>query len=385
LTTNYSKINDHEGAVIKKFVIFLISLVLVCSGLYFATGILLGRASDQAIDFITQNIKVPNLEYTRPSFRSVGFSSLKGVTWKGVTFQASMLRNELSKTVDEVTINIGEITISLENPAERTVLLNVKKVGTTSAVSNISGSGDHMESSDFKVRIKLKSFRIADVQKEMEYLTAELNKFSTLGVTKIPISFAATERFEIRGKPAVGRLSVVQKGDEYRLVMDKDDLTKIATMMPGQKPNPVDIEVIANNPIKAPQLLRLRDKAAAAADLVHKQNAKISEDAYRHTLWSYLLTKTYGEEFAKVVTDAHEAFADEEEIKKVGLKNFKIASYQDLVNNAMGRKYATMGYPESSILERVMTDRAIIRDDEMEARFNASEYERLKPANLKLE
>jgi len=90
-------------------------------------------------------------------------------------------------------------------------------------------------------------------------------------------------------------------------------------------------------------------------------------------------------EFAKIVTDAHEAFADEEELKKVGLKNFKIASYQDLINNAMGRKYAKKGYPESSILERIMTDRAIIRDNEMEVRFNASEYERLKPVTLKLE
>lgn len=369
----------------KKIIIFLIGIFLVCVGLYFASAIMLERASDAAIDYIVKNIKIPDLEYTRPSFRSAGFSSLRGVTWKGVRFQVRMVRNEVLKTAEEVAVNIGEITISLENPADRTILLNFKNVGTTSTVSNISGNGDRMESSDFSIRTKLKSFRMDDVAARIDYLTEELHRFSTFGTTKLPISFSATETFEIRGKPAVGRLWVEQKGDEYRLVMDKDDLTKIATMIPGQKPNPVDIEVIANNPIKAPQLLRLRDKAATTAELAHRQNAKISEDAYRHTLWSYLLTKTYGEEFAKVVTDAHEAYADEEEIKKVGLKNFKVASYQDLNNNAVGRHYAKMGYAESGILERVMTDRAIIRDDEMEARYDGEAYEKLKPVNFKVE
>jgi hypothetical protein len=371
----------------KKFAVFLISIILLSAGLFVASGIFLERASEEAIDFITRNIRVPNLEYTRPTFSSAGFSSssFPGITWKGVEFTARMMRNEATKAVDEVAVYIGEITVSLENPASQVILLNVKNVGSTSTVSNISGTGDRMDSSDFKVRIRLKSFNAADVQKEIQYLAAELNQFSTLGVTKLPISFAATETFQIRGKPAVGKLFVEQKGDEYRLVMDKNDLKKIAAMLPGQQPNPVDLEVIARNPVKAPQLLRLRDKAATAAALARQANAKVSEDAYRHTLWSYLLTKTYGEEFAKVVTDAHEAFADEEELKKVGIENFNIASYQDLNNNAVGRRYAKAGYLESSILERVMTDRAIIRDDEMKARFDALAYEKLKPVNFKLE
>lgn len=56
------------------------------------------------------------------------------------------------------------------------------------------------------------------------------------------------------------------------------------------------------------------------------------------------------------------------------------AGYQDLVNNAVGRQYAAMGYPESALLERVLTDPAIIRDREAVRRFNAAAYEKLKPA-----
>jgi hypothetical protein len=178
---------------------------------------------------------------------------------------------------------------------------------------------------------------------------------------------------------------VVNSGEEYRLVMAADDLKKIAALLTGKKPNPVDIAVIARNPLKAPMLLRIRDKAEMAAQRAALQDPNFPEDAYRHTLWSYLLTKMYGEKFAKEVTDAHEAYADEEEIEKMGRISWESASYQDLVNNAVGRQYADMGYPESTILERVLTDPAIIRDNEAVKRFSALEYERLKPVNFKPE
>jgi hypothetical protein len=93
----------------------------------------------------------------------------------------------------------------------------------------------------------------------------------------------------------------------------------------------------------------------------------------------------YGEQFAKEVTDAHEAYADEEELKKAGRMSWNSASYQDLVNNGVGRQYAAMGYPESSILGRVLTDPAIIRDNEAVKRFNPIKYEKIKPVNFKPE
>jgi hypothetical protein len=165
--------------------------------------------------------------------------------------------------------------------------------------------------------------------------------------------------------------------------MDKDDLKIIAATMSGRKTTPMDIEVISRNPIKAPQLLRIRDKAATMAKVAHQQDPNIPEDAYRHVLWNYLLAKEYGEAFAKEVAAAHEVYADEEKMSKEEILNMNIESYQDLHNNAVGRNYAEMEYPESGILERVLTDQTVIRDENRKARYNASEYERLKPVYIK--
>jgi hypothetical protein len=369
----------------KKLSLFLIIFILILgAGLYFASGVILARVSVKMLDYIVGNVRIPNLEYTRPIFRSVRPRSLTAVAWTDVSLNATLVRDEISKTTEEVSMSIGEMTISLESFSERTILLSLEGLSTVTKEKGpglgVAGAGTRMEGGYFEIVLRLTGFGAADIRAQLSTLREEIHRLLLLGVTRIPISFSATAMFEIQGKPCAAKFLVETKGEEYRLVMDKNDLTKIAALSTGKKPNPVDIAVIARNPLKAAQLMKIRDKAETAAQLAAQQNPKIPEDAYRHTLWSYLLTKMYGEPFAKEVTDAHEAYMDEEEIGKAGLINWNSASYQDLVNNAAGRQYAAMGYPESSILERVLTDPAIVRDDEAVKRFNAVEYEKLKPA-----
>jgi parvulin-like peptidyl-prolyl isomerase len=340
-------------------------------------------ASNRAIDYIVTNIKSPDIEYSRPAFRTVNLSSLNAVTWEGVSFDLRIARNETAKTEEELSIKIGEMTISLESLFESIVLLNAKgvsaltKARSAGAMSGISGAGDYMERGNLNIRIKLRDFSKASVIQQVRDLIKEIHAFSTHGVTRIPLSFSATKMFEIKGNLHKARLFVEQKGDEYLLVMDKDDLKLIAATISGEKVSSMDIDVISRNPIKAPQLLKIRDKAVVTARQARQQDQNVPEDAYRHVLWSYLLVKAYGETFAKEVTDAHEVNADREKMSKEELLKLNIESYQDLHNNAAGRRYAKMGYPESGILRYVLNDDAVIRDENRAARYNASKKEEI--------
>jgi hypothetical protein len=372
----------------KKFITLLIFVLIVC-GLYVVYGMILETASERAIDYIVQNIKSPNAEYTRPRFKEVNLSSYDALTWEGVSFDVRIVRDEIAKIPEELSIMIGELTIGLESLSEPAVLLGLKGISVmakergSDSVSDISGAGDRMERGNLTVPIRLKGFSKEAVYRQARDLIKELIVFSTQGVTKMPLSFSATEVFEIKKKPFTAKLFVEKKGDEYRLVMDKEDVKLIAATMSGRKATPMDIEVISRNPIKAPQLLKIRDKAAASANQARQQDPKVPEDAYRHVLWSYLLAKTFGEAFAKEVTDAHEVFSDVQKMSKEEIETMNIDSYQDLHNNAIGRQYAKMEYPESGILERVLTDTAIIRDENRKARYNADDYERLKPVYIR--
>ncbi|NTV47549.1 MAG: hypothetical protein HGB11_13760 [Chlorobiales bacterium] len=364
----------------KKLAVFLLCLMVISGiGLYLASGMILAKVTDKVFDYLSSNVETQNLEYSRPVFASVELSNLNAVTWKDISLNVTLMRNE-AKTTEEIALNIGAMTISLESLTNPTILISADGI---SAETNEKGDRDNltkaasrMEDGQLQMLFSLRSFSKAEILEQLGILKEEMRQFSVLGVTKVPIYFSATEIFEMQGQPSVANFTVVQEGEEYRLIMDKNDLQKIVALLAEPKPNPVEVEVIARNPLKASGLLKIRDKAAATAELAAQNNSDIPEDAYRHTLWSYLLTKKYGEQFAKEVTDAHEAYADQEEMLKAS--DFNAASYQDLVNNALGRQYALMKLPESEILERVMTDSAIIKDNEVVNRFDIQKYQKLK-------
>ena len=112
------------------------------------------------------------------------------------------------------------------------------------------------------------------------------------------------------------------------------------------------IDIIIKNPTKAERIAEITSYAILTASSARKKDLAVPQDAYRHVLWSYLLTKEFGEQFAKKVTDAHEIGAH---------WNTEADHIMDYKNNEVGRRYAMMGYTEESILKRVMMDPEVIR------------------------
>ena len=83
----------------------------------------------------------------------------------------------------------------------------------------------------------------------------------------------------------------------------------------------------------------------------HKRDRSVPEDAYRHVLWSYLLTQKFGPEFAETVTDAHETLPT----------NTAAERRMDFHNNRIGREFAQQGVKRERILWLVKNHRDVIR------------------------
>ena len=350
----------------------LIVMLLVVIELYLAQSLILGKLSEKAISFAIDRVKIANVEYTRPTFKFVRFTSFNAVTWYGISTNVTMVRNEALGKVESIFVKIQQVTITLENPFKRVFKVSVRGISAVSGqkkkiVSSDSSLSppDRIDAGDFKFQVTFDALKTPHIRAQIVFLSNELKKFSQTGATKIPVEFSANETFVIRGKTYTAKIWVEKKGGEYRLVMDEDSLMKVGNSLGGITPTKGDMTLLAKNPIKAPQMLRIRDKSSYESEIAHKNDPNVPEDAYRHVLWAYLLTKAYGEEFAKEVGDAHESEADIEEIQIKGSKYLVAARNQDFNNNAVGRNYAKLGYEESSILRRVMTDPAVILDKDI--------------------
>ena len=102
---------------------------------------------------------------------------------------------------------------------------------------------------------------------------------------------------------------------------------------------------------EAPRIAEVTMYAKSKARSVSSSSG-VPEDAYRHILWSYLLTKEFGPAMAKEITDTHEVGAT---------GNTPAERSMDINNNEVGMRYAMMGYTEASLADRVKSDSAVIR------------------------
>lgn len=368
-----------------KLATFLIFLAVMVSGAYLLSGVVLTAISEKVIDYFVANVDIPNVKYTRPVFGSVGFSGPKAITWSDITADATIVRDEVLRKTEKISVKVDKFTIAMEGPPKRAFLFRIKGLsadvvrktaGVTSPGSQ--NATNRVEGGDLQLSIKFDVMTRTGIRAKMDDLSRELKRFFKEGITKIPIQFSGDQKFILKGKPYTMMVRVEQENGEYRLVMDEESLEQFGNAISGISVTEGDRSVLARNPLRMPQLLRLRDKAETMASLAREKDPAIPEDAYRHVLWSYLLTKAYGEGFAKEVGDAHESGLDSEEAKEKGRKKLRAAQYQDFNNNAVGRSYALKGYPESNILHLVQTDPDVIRDKDIKKRYDPVRFAKYK-------
>ena len=100
-----------------------------------------------------------------------------------------------------------------------------------------------------------------------------------------------------------------------RIVLNREDLNAVAPQF-ASRLSDGDLDLVADHPLKAPRLLQIWRETEEKSLELRWAHKNFPEDVYRHVLWSYLLTKEYGSEFAQMVTNAHEmgSYNSEEEI-----------------------------------------------------------------------
>lgn len=109
--------------------------------------------------------------------------------------------------------------------------------------------------------------------------------------------------------------------------------------------------IIAEYPSKVPAMIKITRDAKRLSKMEKAKDHSFPEDAYRHIYWSYNLTKAFGPDLAKEITDAHETTPG----------NTKQERLMDFHNNEVGRIYADETLTIEVIKQRVLQSSEIIR------------------------
>jgi hypothetical protein len=208
-------------------------------------------------------------------------------------------------------------------------------------------------SNQFKIRnIELRfveyetTVSIMNLNQSMNHVYGHLAELLDGGDTTGHLRMKGTVYFDF-GKDQIfpQKFHTRENGNVNRIVLDRKDLELVAPKF-ASRLSVGDLDLVANHPLKAPRLLEIRQETEEKSKELRWAIEDFPEDVYRHVLWSYLLTKEYGSQFAQLVTNSHEE----------GSHNTVEEMARDRQNNLVGVSYAETNIPEARIAKQILND-----------------------------
>ena len=166
------------------------------------------------------------------------------------------------------------------------------------------------------------------------------------------VAFSGDVILVIDGVDRVATLYTERAGETFKLRFREDDIRAIAQAK-GLDLVPEQIEIVSLYPLRAPVLLMLTDQARTLATQYAPDDVWL-QDAMRHVIWSFLLTRAFGPVFATTVTDA-------QELRPGNTPDERAMDYH---NNAIGRRFVDQNVPLAALPNRVRKDPDVIRHPE---------------------
>jgi hypothetical protein len=204
-------------------------------------------------------------------------------------------------------------------------------------------------------RLAIGDLRLGDPRQAANAIREKLQALFSENHAIGEVEFSGEVILDIEGVAQVAKLYTERVGETFKLRFREDDIRAIAQAK-GMDLVPEQIEIVSLHPLRAPVILALTDQARALATQ-HAPEDVWLQDAMRHVIWSFLLTRTFGPVFATRVADA-------QELRPGNTPNERAMDYH---NNAIGRRFVSENVPLAALPRRVRSDPDVIRHpDEVE-------------------
>ena len=281
----------------------------------------------------------------------------RSVRWQGLIAEATFPNHQAFERQRDFQITVSQVTgtlLGLSSLRVRARGLEIESVVRQENEPDASKARDQAEASRETVEADTLELTIPfDPLDAVESVAESLPSIVSIameGETDLPATFEGKLGFVLKGKP-VSTGFVGERADGlYKLQIKVDDLRALSPMFDEPLTN-AEVELIASMPLRTPRLLRIKNDAESTAKQAYEADESTPEDAYRHVLWSFLLTRAFDEQIAEAVTDAHEAG---------DTGNSKAEREMDYNNNAVGRRYAAEGVRRLELLEKLLSDPGVI-------------------------
>lgn len=340
----------------KKLILILTLVILVLSAMAaikFADRFLYAYCRNTVQNMANQTI-ARGVTIQAINFETMKRSGISKIYWSGIKGKLHIKPDRVKGVENQFFfVNIQGMQCTIKDMVQGRVDMEAWGIEVTPASAD-SGTifQEGLVDGYFRLSARLDLFEFTSLPSQMKTIVDELSPLLKDGETSIPVNFAGVSTFTFDGNPIRAKIfTTTSRQGNYRLETNTEFLRTIAWQM-GEELTDAETSLLAANPLKLKQLFSIMQTARDESEKYRNQKS-VPEDAFRHVLWSYLLTKAYGPEFAEQVTDAHE----------IGdASNTEAQHAMDYNNNAIGREYALRNIRRQNILMQMLNDPRVIRE-----------------------
>jgi hypothetical protein len=299
---------------------------------------------------------IPRLAGQGITIDTLGFRRVRMVSWRAVAVDDLVLRFRLEREF------MGRRTFRSEFQAEHVIarVSSFRIPSVTGILDEFSllleyddaeRAGDspygRFEHARFETSTAID---LSDPMESLRSLTDDLNTLFRENEAAAPFALRGTVFFSLDGKSSSVRLFTEHLDGLTRLRLEADDLLRAAQDF-GVELTLAEAELIAGFPAQVPALIKITRDAERRSEYMGAADPAFPRDAWKHVYWSYHLTRAFGPEFARRVTDAHELKPN----------NTLEEREMDYHNNQLARQYALEELTETELLRKFLADPSVIR------------------------
>lgn len=333
---------------------FMFKLLFLLALIYTAAGLLTGAVTRHYLPAVERSAFKSGAVISEISFQKAGLASWRSLKWEGVSAHVKPRDSRIPGR--EFSFIVDRLELEIEAALEGVLLLKGSNMSLSQISSGLSQGKPEPKKvksiqGDFSLRVKVQPLSSRGAAAAIRKSLKDVSVLVREGRSGADLDYRGTSYFSIKGTRFFAQLYTVREGGEVRLVMNAEDVSRIAVQL-DEELTPAEILLISRNPVRAPRLFEIKEAAKRKAAEAAAREEDFPQDAYKHVLWSYLLTREYGEVFSKEVTDAHE---------KGSRKNTQADHLMDYQNNVVGSRYALEKVAEADVLDRFRKDPSVVR------------------------
>lgn len=325
---------------------------MVFGALYLSANYLLKEAALKVISELRPKLEQKGIVIQHFDYDAIRIISYNTITVNDIDLDFYLNKSMYGKDAYEAFFTAGALKIRFANLSEPSFYFTLEDVslliepGESTSKRTFGKMEEVFLSSRLPIYLKSPEESVRNLIKELKHLFAK-NR------TPLDLEIQAITVLNIDDRELKVRLFTEREHDTTYLKFDHNDILQAAKKFDLDLTE-AEAEIIANYPSKVPAMIKITRDAKRLSQNEKSKNSNFPEDAYRHVYWSYHLTKAFGPELARQITDAHETVPG-------NTKNERLMDYH---NNEMGRRFASENLSVDEIKSRVIQAKEIVRSPE---------------------